>query len=76
MPTGYGFSGNVGGNAYLLRLLDWEPNLFLPKNTNCGRRLQEAVDDMRNRYGLQAITTRAALVASGQKPVLPLLSYN
>jgi DNA polymerase-4 len=59
-----------------LRPLSWEPDLFLPEDTDRRRRLQEAVDDMRNRYGITAITTGAVLAASGQKSVLPMLSYN
>jgi DNA polymerase-4 len=50
-----------------LRPLGWEPDLFLPEDTDRGRRLQEAVDAMRNRYGSKAITTGAVLAASGQR---------
>jgi DNA polymerase-4 len=53
-----------------LRPLGWEPDLFAPEGGGRDRRLQEAVDRMRNRYGLQAIMTGTALVASGQTTAL------
>jgi DNA polymerase-4 len=55
-----------------LRPLGWEPDLFAPEDGGRDQRLQEAVDRMRNRYGLQAITTGAALAAFGQTTALPL----
>lgn len=55
-----------------LRPLGWEPDLFLPEAADRERRLQAAVDAMRNRYGVQAISTGAVLAASGQKVILPL----
>ena len=58
-----------------LRPLGREPDLFLPEDTDRGRRLQEAVDALRNRYGITAIMSGAVLAASGQKPVLPILIH-
>jgi DNA polymerase-4 len=62
---------SVGLTLGDLRPLGWEPDLFAPEESDRERRLQEAVDRMRNRYGLRAITTGTALAASARKAASP-----
>jgi DNA polymerase-4 len=57
----------VGVTLGDVRPLGWEPDLFLPEDTVRGRRVQEAVDGIRNRYGVKAVTTGAALPAYRQR---------
>jgi DNA polymerase-4 len=47
-----------------LRPLGWEPDLFVPEGDARQRRLQEAVDKVKNRYGMASLTTGLVLAAS------------
>jgi DNA polymerase-4 len=48
------------------RPLGWTPDLFLPEGEDKGRRLQEAADRIRNRYGINSLMTGAVMAASGR----------
>jgi DNA polymerase-4 len=47
-----------------LRPLGWEPDLFVPEGDDRQRRLQEAADSIRGRYGVNAVTKGLVLAAS------------
>jgi DNA polymerase-4 len=47
-----------------LRPLGWEPDLFVPEGDVRQRRIQEAVDTMKTKYGMNALTTGLVLAAS------------
>jgi DNA polymerase-4 len=47
-----------------LKPLGWEPDLFVPETENRGRRLQEAADKIRGRYGLNALMSGVVLSAA------------
>jgi DNA polymerase-4 len=51
-----------------LRPLEWEPDLFMPEEDDRQRRLQAAVDKVRNKYGVNAVTKGAVLVAPRRNP--------
>jgi DNA polymerase-4 len=50
-----------------LKPLGWEPDLFIPEEDDRQRRVQEAADAIRNRYGFGTITTGAVMAASGRE---------
>jgi DNA polymerase-4 len=50
-----------------LRPLGWEPDLFVPEGDDRQRRLQEAVDTVKNRYGMNALTTGLVMAASKKR---------
>jgi DNA polymerase-4 len=50
-----------------LRPLGWEPDLFVPEGDNRQRQLQEAVDTVKDKYGMNALSTGLVLVASYHK---------
>jgi DNA polymerase-4 len=55
-----------------LRPLGWEPDLFLPEPDEKGRRLQEAADGIRGRFGFASLMTGTVMTASRQVPGLAL----
>jgi len=44
--------------------LGYEPDLFEPETETANQKLQEAVDNIQNRYGLEKISRRLVLAAS------------
>ena len=54
-----------------LRPLGWEPDLFVLEGDSRQRRLQEAADAIRERYGVNAVT-RGLVLAASKGPVLAL----
>jgi DNA polymerase-4 len=55
-----------------LRPLGWSPDLFEIEEDTKQRKLQEAADKVRNKYGLNMLTTAAVLEASRRGPSLAL----
>ncbi|AEF83673.1 DNA-directed DNA polymerase [Treponema primitia ZAS-2] len=55
-----------------LRPLGWSPDLFEIAEDTKQRKLQEAADKVRNKYGLAMLTTGTVLVASRRGPALAL----
>jgi DNA polymerase-4 len=47
-----------------LRPLGWSPDLFVPELDEKERRVQDAADKVRKRYGVDALITGAVLAAS------------
>jgi DNA polymerase-4 len=47
-----------------LRPLGWEPDLFVPEEDDKQKRLQEAADKIRNKYGFSLLTTGEVLGAA------------
>jgi DNA polymerase-4 len=55
-----------------LQPLGWCPDLFEIEEDTKQRRLQEAADKVRNKYGLTMLTTAAVYAASRRGPALAL----
>jgi len=54
--------------------LGYEPDLFEPETETANRKLQEAIDKIQNRYGLEKISRGLVLAASLKSPSMPILS--
>ncbi|AEF82390.1 DNA polymerase Y family protein [Leadbettera azotonutricia] len=59
-----------------LRPLGWSPDLFEIAEDTKQRKLQEAADKVRNKYGPGMLTTAAVYAASRKEPVLSLPSVS
>jgi DNA polymerase-4 len=49
-----------------LKPLGWEPDLFVPEGEDKLRRVQEAADRARGRYGVNAVTKGMVLAGGGK----------
>jgi DNA polymerase-4 len=54
---------SIGLTLGELRPLGWEPDLFVPEPDEKGRRLQEATDRIRGRFGFASLMTGAVMAA-------------